>query len=59
MTLDSSAPEVGSAIITTSEYPDGGDGTPKLCQRSSTTMVVEFDGFFDPETGIEKYSNFL
>ena len=52
--LDSSAPEVGTARIITSEYPDGGDGLPKICQRSSTTMAIEFDQFQDPEGGIEK-----
>ena len=53
--LDVSAPDPGSLIIGTSERLGEEYVTPKTCQRSSTTMAVEFSGFDDPESGIERY----
>ena len=51
--LDVTAPEVGTAAVVTSEYPNG-EVTPKVCQRSSTTMKIEFHDFRDLETGIDR-----
>ena len=52
--LDATAPVAGSAIIVTSEYLNG-ELSPKVCQKSTTTIALMFDGFVDPETGIDRY----
>ena len=56
--LDFTPPDVGTAYIVTSAYPDGGDGLPKLCQLAVTTMAVAWEGFNDTDTPIERYKTY-
>ena len=53
--MDTSPPSPGFVNIITSENAGEADTSPKNCQQSATTMEIDFNGFEDPESGIEKY----
>ncbi len=54
VSLDVTPPEVGQATIVTTERL-GEEEAPRVCQRSRATMALHFDGFTDPESGIDRW----